>query len=103
MTTFVKPTQAYQQGQRTLPGRYYTAPEIWAEEQERIFARRWVAVARSSDLAQPGDYRVPRVAGESVIVVRGQDGALRAFYNVCRHRGTRLCEAERGRLSETIQ
>ena len=103
MTTFVKATQAYQQGQRTLPGRYYNAPEIWAEERERIFARRWIAVGRAAELAQPGDYAAKSVGGESVIVVRGQDGVARAFYNVCRHRGTRLCETERGRLSETIQ
>src|SRR6266700_1805409 len=103
MTTFVKATQAYQQGQRTLPGRYYNAPEIWAEERERIFARRWICVGRAAELGQPGDYTVRAVGGESVMVVRGQDGAVRAFYNVCRHRGTRLCETERGRLSETIQ
>jgi len=47
MTTFVKATQAYQQGQRTLPGRYYNAPEIWAEERERILARRWICVGRA--------------------------------------------------------
>src|SRR6059036_2647259 len=103
MTTFVKATQAYQQGQRTLPGRYYNAPEIWAEERERILARRWICVGRDAELGQPGDYAVRAVGGESVMIVRGQDGAVRAFYNVCRHRGTRLCEAERGRLSETIQ
>src|SRR3989475_213455 len=103
MTTFVKAPQAYQHGQRTLPGRYYNAPEIWAEERERIFARRWICVGRAAELGQPGDYAVRAVGGESVMVVRGQDGAVRAFYNVCRHRGTRLCETERGRLSETIQ
>src|SRR2546429_38552 len=103
MTTFVKATQAYQQGQRTLPGRYYNAPEIWAEERERIFARRWICVGRAAELGQPGDYAVRAVGGESVMVVRGQDSAVRAFYNVGRHRGTRLCETERGRLSETIQ
>src|SRR5256886_3731176 len=86
MTTFVKATQAYQQGQRTLPGRYYNAPEIWAEERERIFARRWICVGRAAELGQPGDYAVRAVGGESVMVVRGQDGAVRAFYNVCRHR-----------------
>jgi glycine betaine catabolism A len=103
MTTFVKATQAYQQGQRTLPGRYYTAPDVYAEEQERIFARRWVCVGRAAELPNAGDYVLRVVAGESIIVVRGQDGQVRAFYNVCRHRGTRLCEAERGHLSETIQ
>ncbi len=106
MTTFVKATQAYQQGQRTLPRRYYVDPAVFAEEQERIFAQRWVCVGRAAELAAAGDYVLRTVAGESVIVVRGQDGVVRAFYNVCRHRGTRLCEAPaagRGRLSETIQ
>ena len=103
MPTFVKPNQAYQQGQRTLPGRYYTSPEIYAEELERIFSRRWVSVGRSDEIVNPGDYVLRTIAGESVIVVRGRDGALRAFYNVCRHRGTRLCEEPRGRFSETIQ
>jgi Rieske 2Fe-2S family protein len=103
MGTFVKATQAYQPGQRTLPRRYYVSSDVYGEEQERIFTQRWLCVGRQAELAEPGDYVLRTVAGESVIVVRGQDGAVRAFYNVCRHRGTRLCTAERGRLSETIQ
>lgn len=103
MTSFIKATQAYHQGQLTLPQRYYLAPELYAEEQERIFARRWLCLGRAAELAQPGDFVVHSLAGESVLVVRGQDGVVRAFYNVCRHRGTRLCEAPHGRLSETIQ
>src|SRR3989441_7710567 len=103
MTTFVKPTEAYQQGQRTLLREYYTTPEIYGQEMERIFSRRWLGVGRAAELADSGDFVLRTVAGESIIVVRGQDGAVRAFYNVCRHRGTRLCETERGRLSETIQ
>jgi len=103
MSGFVKATEAYQQGQRTLPREYYTAPGIYAEEQDRIFGRRWVCAGRAAELATPGDFLVRSVAGESVIVVRGHDGRVRAFYNVCRHRGTRLCEAPQGRLSETIQ
>src|SRR2546422_6120693 len=70
---------------------------------ERLFARRWLCAGRAAELADPGDFVVRTVAGESLIVVRGQDGAVRAFYNVCRHRGTRLCEEARGRFSETIQ
>ena len=103
MSNFVKATQAYQQGQRTLPGRYYTLTEIYAEERERIFTARWICVGRAADIPAAGDYLLRTIAGESVIVVRGRDGALRAFYNVCRHRGTRLCEEPRGRFSETIQ
>jgi len=103
MSTFVKATQVYQQGQRTHPGRYYTSPEIYAEEQERIFTERWICAGRAAEISEAGDYVLRRIAGESVIVVRGRDGALRAFYNVCRHRGTRLCEEPQGRFSETIQ
>ncbi len=103
MTTFLKTTEAYQQGARTLPGRYYTTPEILSEEAERIFRKRWICVGRVETIAQPGDYIVVEIAGESVIVLKDQSGERRAFYNVCRHRGTRLCEATHGRLSETIQ
>src|SRR3989449_7942523 len=103
MTSFFKTTEMYRQGARTLPGRYYTSPEIFAEEVERIFTRRWVCVGRAAELPDPGDYFLADVAGESVIVLRDQGGTLRAHYNVCRHRGTRLCEERRGRLSETIQ
>jgi phenylpropionate dioxygenase-like ring-hydroxylating dioxygenase large terminal subunit len=103
MPAFVKTVESYQQGARTLPGRYYTAPEVLVEEQERIFRRRWICVGRASQVAAPGDYIVAEIAGESVIVLRDQSGELRAFYNVCRHRGTRLCEGAGGRLSETIQ
>jgi Rieske 2Fe-2S family protein len=103
MSTFVKATEAYQQGQRTLPNRYYTAAEIYAEERVRVFGQRWVCAGRAAELPEAGDYLLCPIAGESVIVVRGADGAPRAFYNVCRHRGTRLCELPRGHFSETIQ
>jgi Rieske 2Fe-2S family protein len=103
MPSFLKTTESYRQGARTLPGRYYTAPEVLTEEQERIFRRRWICVGRVNALAAPGDYMLAEIAGESIIVLRDQSGERRAFYNVCRHRGTRLCEGERGRLSETIQ
>ncbi|MBI1723714.1 MAG: aromatic ring-hydroxylating dioxygenase subunit alpha [Gemmatimonadetes bacterium] len=103
MTAFLRTTQSYRQGARTLPGRYYTSPEILAEEGERIFRRRWVCVGRVETIPEPGDYLLAAIADESIIVLRDQAGRLRAFYNVCRHRGTRLCEAARGRFSETIQ
>ena len=103
MTTFLKTTQSYQQGARTLPGRYYTAPEVFADEGERLFARTWLCVGRAAALPEPGDYLTVEIAGESVIVLRDRSGEYRAYFNVCRHRGTRLCEAGQGRLSETIQ
>ncbi len=103
MPAFLKTTESYRQGARTLPGRYYTAPEVLAEEEERLFRRSWICVGRDASVAAPGDYMLVEIAGESIIVLRDQSGERRAFYNVCRHRGTRLCEATTGKLSETIQ
>jgi Rieske 2Fe-2S family protein len=103
MTTFHRTVSSYQQGARTMPGEYYTSPDILAEEQERIFARSWHCVGRTSAIASAGDYVLRTVAGESLIILRDRSGDLRAFFNVCRHRGTRICEIPKGHFSETIQ
>ena len=87
----------------TLPGRYYADPAGFALEQSRIFEATWFAVARSADLASPGSFRTADVGRESVIVIRGRDGALRAFLNVCRHRGARLCTEPSGAVKRTLQ
>jgi len=68
-----------------------------------MFARGWNCVGRASRLARPGDYLLATIAGESLIVVRDREGALRAHFNVCRHRGTRICLEESGRFKESIQ
>ena len=76
--------------ERTLPRNAYFADAIWQREKERIFGREWACAGRAEELPAPGDYRVLDLAGESLLVVRTKAGALRAFYNVCRHRGCRL-------------
>ena len=88
---------------RTLPARYYTDPAIFAQERERIFATMWVCAGRTEEVAAPGDFVLREVAGESVIVTRRKDGALAAHYNVCRHRGTRLCTEAAGHFPDRIQ
>ncbi|HEY1583435.1 MAG TPA: aromatic ring-hydroxylating dioxygenase subunit alpha [Chthoniobacterales bacterium] len=80
----------------TLPQRFFVAPEVFAEEQVKIAGRHWLCVGHQSQLPTPGDYLVRAVADESIIVTRDQTGDVRAFYNVCRHRGTRLCEESSG-------
>jgi Rieske 2Fe-2S family protein len=75
----------------SLPSSWYRSAEIFAVEKERIFCREWLCVAREEELAQPGAFRVLDVLGESILLVRNREGRLRAFYNVCRHRGSRLC------------
>ena len=71
----------------TLEGRYYTDPQIFAQEQANIFEKMWFCAVRSSDLANPGDFRTVQVGRESVLIARDRHGALNAFLNVCRHRG----------------
>jgi Rieske 2Fe-2S family protein len=88
----------------TLPGRDYHAQEVFELERERIFFREWFCVARADEAPEAGDFVAVDVAGESLVVVRGKDGELRGFYNVCRHRGSRLCEAEtRGHAKGAIK
>ena len=103
MTDFVKRTDVALAGAHTLPGRYFTSPEIFALETEKIFLQRWLCVGRESQIARPGDYFLQQVGSESIIILRDRSDRVRAFYNVCRHRGTRLCEEHQGQFAGTIQ
>ncbi len=80
----------------SLEQRFYTDPEIYDLELEQIVTRTWILAGHQSQLAEPGDFRVLNVASESAIVVRGVDGEIRGFANVCRHRGSIVCLDERG-------
>ncbi len=80
-----------------LPGRAYHDPAIHEFERTEWFRRDWVVVGREEDAAAPGTYFLASVDDEPLIVVRGRDGLLRAFYNVCRHRGTAVVEEPCGR------
>jgi len=100
---FRKTAESFEPGAKSLPQRYFISPEVFAQEQERIFSRQWVLVGHQSAIAQPGDYFISEVADESLIVVRGKRGEIRGFYNVCRHRGSRLIENRNGQLSAAIQ
>ncbi|PZR57992.1 MAG: (2Fe-2S)-binding protein [Candidatus Meridianibacter frigidus] len=90
-------------GARTLAQSYYVSAEIFKRERERLFAHHWICVGRSAQLARAGQFFTCSVADESLIVVRGDDAQIRAFYNVCRHRGTRLCTDSSGEFKATIQ
>lgn len=77
----------------TLPSSWYLDEDIHALEREHIFMREWLCVGREETVPEPGDHRVLEIHGESILLVRNTEGRLRAFYNVCRHRGARLCAA----------
>ncbi len=101
MDVFTKPRLL--EAAKTLEGDRYCSPEVFALERERIFARSWSCVVREERLTSPGDYVIVDLAGESLIVTRDNDGAVRAFFNVCRHRGTRMCSEPAGRFNGSIQ
>ena len=100
---FRKTTESFEPVAKSLPQRYFISPEVFAQEQEKIFSRHWVLVGHQNAIAQPGDYFISEVANESLIVVRDKRGEIRGFYNVCRHRGSRLIESRNGQLSAAIQ
>jgi len=101
-TQFRKSVATFRPGAETLPQRYFVSEEIFAEELQKVFATNWVLVGHQSQLAAPGDYFLAEVDGESLIVTKDQRSTIRAFYNVCRHRGARLCEEQSGHAA-TIQ
>lgn len=83
--------------QFTLPYSFYRSADVLEEEQRKIFGREWQFVAHENQLKQNGAFLTCEVAGEPIIVVRGEDGKLRAFYNVCPHRATQLETQEEGK------
>ena len=74
----------------------YTEQSFFDLEREQVFARSWIPVCVADEVAQPGDFLALEAAGRSVIVCRNREGALRAHHNVCRHRGSRLCDPGAG-------
>jgi Rieske 2Fe-2S family protein len=75
-----------------LPRAAYVDESVHADERERLWARQWCAVGRSTDAAAPGAVLRVELAGESLLVIRQHDGSLRAFYNLCRHRGAQVVD-----------
>jgi Rieske 2Fe-2S family protein len=76
---------------------------VFAAEMERYYFGSWICAGRAGQIEGPGDYFLRDVAGESIIITRDGRGAVRGFYNVCRHRGTRMCTAGEGRFDGRIQ
>jgi Rieske 2Fe-2S family protein len=79
-----------------LDQRFYTDPDIYELELDRIITRNWIMAGHQSEFPEPGDFKVFDVANESAIIVRGSDGELKAFANVCRHRGSLVCLEQKG-------
>lgn len=74
----------------TIPKAFYTSKQVFEKEKEEIYAKSWICVGHCSEVANSNQYFTRKIIGENIIVIRGKDSVLRAFYNVCPHRGHEL-------------
>jgi carnitine monooxygenase subunit len=81
----------------SLPARYFYDEQVFREEKSKIFFKSWHLVAHQNELRSPGSFVTQDIFEQSVIVIAGREGELRAFHNVCQHRGNRLVAARRGK------
>lgn len=86
----------------TLPAASYFDADTFSHELESIWHRNWIMVCREAEIAQPLAYRVFTLGSQQILVVRSDDGILRAFHNTCRHRGSQLCTASEGKLKARL-
>lgn len=92
----IKELIASQKPGYSLDQRFYTDDAVYELELERIINRNWILAGHESELPDAGDFKVFRVANESAIIVRSKDGTIKAFANVCRHRGSLVCLESNG-------
>jgi phenylpropionate dioxygenase-like ring-hydroxylating dioxygenase large terminal subunit len=86
-------------GHARIDGARFSSPEFMAREWRHVWTKTWQVAVRESQLAEPGDYRVHELGKESLLFVRGDDGRIRGFFNVCQHRGNVLCQSREGSTS----
>jgi glycine betaine catabolism A len=86
----------------TLPAPLYLSPEVYAADLELIFGRHWIYVGTEPEIAEAGDFFTVEIGSDSILIVRDDDGAVRAFHNVCRHRGARLRPAGSGIVGNLV-
>ena len=81
-----------------LEGYRYTSKEFFESEWENMWTRVWLLLGRGSELPEPGDWQMEPIGREEILMVRQADGSVKAFYNVCQHRGNPLVEEEKGQV-----
>ncbi|MBH10379.1 MAG: (2Fe-2S)-binding protein [Candidatus Marinimicrobia bacterium] len=100
---YKKTAETLTKGAHTLERQYYIDPNILQKEYDNIFFDNWICVGRSSELVKKGAYKVINIGIESAILLRDNYGNLKAYMNLCRHRGTRICDQISGKFSKSIQ
>lgn len=87
---------------RGLPGWTYHSPALFALERDKVFLTHWQIVGHDCDIPNPGDWLSFDLLGERAVVMRGQDGIVRAFHNLCRHRGARVVAGSQGHCRGSV-
>jgi phenylpropionate dioxygenase-like ring-hydroxylating dioxygenase large terminal subunit len=98
-----KPRDVMPEGAATLPAKYYIDETYFRREMDAMFGRMWVCAGRREQVEPAGRYFVRELLGESIVVTSAPSGSINAFFNVCRHRGTRLCTEPAGAFAGSIQ
>ena len=86
----------------SLPREFYADRRVFEEDLRRVFHTNWLVAGHSCDIPEPGDYFLLEVGEEEVIVLRDKGGDVRAHFNVCRHRGSRIATQPRGRARSLV-
>lgn len=86
----------------SLEQKFYTDPDFYKQDLENIFYRDWLFVGHDCELPKSGSYMTVQIGAYPVIILRDAQGAIRAFHNSCRHRGSRICSAEKGTAAKLV-
>ncbi|SMF27338.1 aromatic ring-hydroxylating oxygenase subunit alpha [Pseudogulbenkiania subflava] len=86
----------------SLEAPFYTSPAVFDADMEHIFGKHWIYVGVSIDVPEAGDYMTVQIGSQPILIVRDDDNEIRAFHNVCRHRGSRLCAEEKGTVGNLV-
>src|SRR5258706_10991958 len=85
-----------------LPGEFYGDETVYLAELDKIWRAGWLFAAHTCEIPEPGNYLTFAVGPDPIVVLRGDDGQVRAFHNLCSHRGTLLCQEAEGRVGRAI-
>ena len=103
MNSFYKTSETLRKGAKTLPQKYYVDNTIFKKEISNFFHNGWICCGRSQELQKPGEYKLVEIENESIIILKNEKNKINAFYNICRHRGTKICIKDQGCFSRSIQ
>jgi len=85
-----------------LPGSFYNDPDLYQIDLEAIWYKEWVFAGHDAEILEAGEYITIQLGAYPIILIRGRDGEVRAFHNVCRHRGFKICDAPKGKVKRRL-